>query len=399
MNQINNIERKDASHQDSLKVFGKAFYECKHELEEQSKKNTEEQVSIKQDQEKIKEGQKNMENKQSELEKKCMDLDRKMFELSDKNDKNKPIEKKSISSWSKCNNNFEKEFGDYVCTGNSLERKNDMQEVGGYFTFPHLNQYLTQMSSYVSPVRKLASKYSIQRGRSFKLSFVNDIQVTAGDCDNAYDNANSTDVTFKNNDIELCPIEACANIPQDMMHSKPINFESFVLAKIAHDMSKTERSLFVDGVEGKIDSIVPSDDKYIIDGDFNYETAINMVSKLPEEFHGENTAWMMTRRMYNEFLQLTDKAGRFLIHSDCHNKYFLNYPIYFVPELEGKNCELIFCNLKKGYAIVENDNLLVLHDKYSKKSLVQNYVRNDIGAKVIREDAFVGFRKTQADSK
>ncbi|QEK38525.1 phage major capsid protein [Candidatus Cytomitobacter primus] len=374
---MNTINTNDQNFQDALNVLGKSFHEYKN-----NSAKTEEQ--IKDNQHKIKE---------------------ELSELKNNMKKHVNLEIKSInethpSTWGNNNSNVVNQFGDYVRTGKSTETKSANQEdMGGYVCIPNLNQYLLEQTSYLSPVRAFSSTYKVSKGNSFELMFMDSFNVQEQSIDHEYDNENSTTVSFQKHLIEMHAIEACANITQDMMcQPRPLNFNEFVIAKVANDISKKERQLFVDGVENKIDSIIPSDDKYIVRGKFGYEAAMQMVSKLPEELH-DNAKWLMTRSMYNEFLKLNDNAGRPLIRIDSNHHSFLNYPIHFMPELEGKECKLIFCNLNSGYAIAEHEHLFALHDKYSRKPLIQNYVRKHIGSKVIRPDAFVGFIDSKESGK
>ncbi len=318
---------------------------------------------------------------------------------------NNIVETKAISQESQLktpqtwNNDTKKQHSDlanYLCSGNtdSLEYKNSethSQENGGYVCIPDANKMIIADNNYHSPIRNLSNIIHVNNSSAYELLLMEPANVIESNASTEFKQENSRSLTMDSKKIQLHALESCLNISHEWVwQTKPANFQDFIVSKIANDISQKERELFIEGNDN-IDSIIPTDATYKIKSKLNYDNIVSMVSKLPDEFHNE-AVFLMTRSVYAELLKMTDKSDRPLIRVDSQsiNNYFLNYPIHFIPELAGKTCELIFCNLNKGYTVVEHKNLYNLHDQYSKKPLIQNYLRKYIGAKVIRPDAFVG---------
>ncbi|USO00651.1 MAG: phage major capsid protein [Alphaproteobacteria bacterium] len=306
------------------------------------------------------------------------------------------IETKKIDipqTWDSNINESIANLGNYLRSGNvGLECKNSsFESMGGYVCIPHLNQYLLSSSSYVSPIRQLASSFTVTNGNAFELLMPKDINVSENEVNNSYDN-NSSMLEFNKVDINMHAFEVAVNIPDNIIHgAKPLNYHEFITHVLAKEISKHERNIFVQGIGDKIDSIIPEEANSIREK-FTFSSLLKMIEKLDEEFQHE-AVWLMTRKMYNQCLDLQNEAGNHLIKIDSHNlnEYLLGRRIYFVPQLEQSSCELILCNLKKGYAIAEYKDLLLMQDRYTKKPHIQTYVRKNIGAKVIDKAAFVGF--------
>ncbi len=361
MNQINNTELQSALH-----ALGQSFSDYKDNAEKQFE-SLNSKVEIK--------SLKDEKTKEEEMDKTPQTWDENAEKASSKG------------------------LASYFCSGNTnkLECKDAgsyaLSTEGGYVCLPNANKMIVGNTDYHSPIRSLSNIITVESGSSYELLLMNPTNVSISDANTEFDNANSTALSMENKTVNLHALESCLNISHEWVwQTKPANFNEFIMAKIAHDISKKERDLFVSGYNDHIDSIIPTDDKYLEKGKLDYDKIIELISKLPDELH-DGAVFLMTRSMYKDFLKLTDKSGKPLITVDSHsvNSFFLNYPIHFVPELQSNECQLIFCNLQKGYTIIEHNHLFNLHDQYSKKPLVQNYLRKYIGAKVVRPDAFVGF--------
>lgn len=123
-----------------------------------------------------------------------------------------------------------------------------------------------------------------------------------------------------------------------------------------------------------------------------FANMLEVVHSVPSSIRG-GSCWLLS----SEFLKflfenMSDKIKNtiFLSQEDGIMKIF-QYPVYVLdnvfPKKDKHAIQCIFGNLKEGYTLLYNDDISMLRDPYSQKSLVQFFTSISVGGGVVNPNA------------
>ncbi|QEK39044.1 phage major capsid protein [Candidatus Nesciobacter abundans] len=267
----------------------------------------------------------------------------------------------------------------------------------GHYVPDESGEILLENDYYFSPIRSRARTIFSDRTTCTVNKF-NSPEVTETDPSTPYQ-IGTKKLELSKETLSMHALQICIPVSQnsDEIHSI-VDFEEAVNRKMCTELSERERNLFISGVDGKIDSIIPSESQTMTGKlDDNYISLRKMLTKLELKYH-KNAVWFMTPETYYEkVLGLSDANKRPILNmdqisSDCNSIF--GKEVVFVEELRGSGCDIILADLESGYLICENKNIFYQEDPFSEKPMVLHYMRKYMCSKVIDEKAFVGFKES-----
>jgi HK97 family phage major capsid protein len=121
-----------------------------------------------------------------------------------------------------------------------------------------------------------------------------------------------------------------------------------------------------------------------------YDTLLSMVTRLKQDY-SDGAVWLMSPRVLSAISSIKDENGRLMKDVGPINELF-GYKVYCHEGFDATHNQIIFANLERGYTVVENPNILALHDKYTDRRGVRNFFKKLVAGSVTDKAAWVSLR-------
>lgn len=284
---------------------------------------------------------------------------------------------------------------------------------GGFYVPPMQSDRIIARIFETSPLRAIANVMTIGSDR---VSLPLDRQEAAtgwvGETE-----ARAETATPELGEITIPVHEQFANprVSQNLLDDANFDVSSWIQAKVADKLSRTENAAFVtgDGVKrprGFLDyaaSAATTDDDSRAFGVLQYQATgtngafasaaggdvlVDTVFKLKADFR-ENAHWVMNRATLGAVRKLKDDQGQYLWvpnFQDLQATSLLGFPIAEaedMPDIATDSFSIAFGSFNAGYQIVDRQGVRVLVDPFTDKPFVRYYTTKRVGGDVVDSEA------------
>ncbi|HEX6956253.1 MAG TPA: phage major capsid protein [Agromyces sp.] len=271
----------------------------------------------------------------------------------------------------------------------------DSDPDGGFLVSENVRAGIIEILRETSPIRDLATVETISQGDS--LTF----HVEVGDFDAGWVSerearpATNTGTTGKET-IYAHEIYAAPRASQQILDDSAYDLESWIQRKVADKFARVENTAFVNGDgEGKPFGILTDDRIATVNsGHASQLTAdglIDLIYDLPE-FYAANASFLLKRASLKAIRKFKDSQGQYLWTQgfDKTPATILGYgyrEAVDMPTIGAGAKAVIFGDFRRGYVVLDRQQVRVLRDPYTAKPFVEFYTTKRVGGKVVLPEA------------
>ena len=273
---------------------------------------------------------------------------------------------------------------------------------GGYFVRGRALQYLSDKILATSPMRQLSSQETISTD---SLDVVDDTgEAYAGWAQESEAPKDTNTPQIGKKTIYAYRLYAQPKATQKLLNDSAIDIESWLIDKIHERMSHVENTAFINGdglnkpvgilnynngtKSGSVEHINSGADSI-----FTSDSIIKLIYSLPEE-HSNNASFLMHRSTLQYIRSFKDASGRYLFQPGLTYgtvDTILGIPVYTadnMPKIAKDSKSIIIGDFKRGYKIVDREDITILRDPYTDKPYVKFYITKHVGGDIVNFDAF-----------
>jgi len=279
---------------------------------------------------------------------------------------------------------------------------------GGYFIRPELSAKTIKRVYETSPMRDLADV--VTTSADILEMIIDDGESTIGGAvgETGTRSATATPDIGKLS-IEVHEIYGIQYASQRILDNEGFDVESWLLAKMADKMARTENTQFISGTGNKECRGILSLSAWTTDGTYEKgkieqiesgtagevtaDGLINTQNALIEDYQA-NATWLMKRATFGSCLKLKDGQGNYLVNtrllSEGANKVLLGNPVRFANDMAAvasAALAIAYGDFKVGYTIVDKVGIRVVRDEYTAVPYIKFYGIKFTGGDVTSYDA------------
>jgi HK97 family phage major capsid protein len=282
---------------------------------------------------------------------------------------------------------------------------------GGYLLQPELMGLIKGRVFESSPIRQLASVYTTGANEV-------DMPITTNTVDGGWTSETGARAVTNTNapigkvSISLEEVFAQPAVTQRFLDTVA-NGGSICFEMIAEKLALLENTAFISGTGagqpqgiltavGTVKTLTTADAysasqvelyKSGANGTFTGDNLINFVGKLKDAY-AANASWLMNRTTIAQLRTLKGTTNDSYLWQPSltagNPSILLGAPVYAAADVAvpatGSN-SFIYGDFKKGYAIVDGTDIVVLRDPYSNKPYINFYTRKSVGGGVVTAEA------------
>jgi HK97 family phage major capsid protein len=276
---------------------------------------------------------------------------------------------------------------------NLLNNNQDgMFDSNGFAITPDMKNIISSNMMSNSPIRKLSRVVNVSRDSVDVAVYKNDISAVWGDDRTV---APETDA-FERKTIKVCELTAQPKITQKMIDDDAVDHESWI-AELLSDIlleKEDEAFLYGDGInkpKGMLSYQDGNDENSIerINGgnSVSFENLLQLQASLDGKYEraGE-TAFITSKKTLAKIRSIKDESGHYIWtpgaligKEDC----IFGTPIFATSAMQEGEDAVIYGNLRKGYQIVDRNDIKIQRDPYSSKPFVVFFATKRVGGDVI----------------
>ena len=270
---------------------------------------------------------------------------------------------------------------------------------GGYLVPENMLPGIVRLNREFSPVRSLASVFSISQGNSLKVPKQGSTHFTAGWVAELGARSDGTSGTFAQVEILAHEMYSQQAVSQGLLDSAAFPIESWVSEQVGITFAQTEATGFVTGNGvgrplGLLDAAAGIGTTN--SGNANYLTADGLIAcfyALAEPY-AANATWMAKRDTIRQIRQLKDGMQQYLWQpglSAGEPGVLLGRPIVEATDMPAVSAGLypvIVGDFRQGYYIVDHVGVRLLRDPFSSKPYVLYYFTKKVGGAPVLAEAF-----------
>tara|TARA_R110000868_G_scaffold332147_2_gene593191 strand:- start:369 stop:1634 length:1266 start_codon:yes stop_codon:yes gene_type:complete len=286
---------------------------------------------------------------------------------------------------------------------------------GGYTVLPDVTGQIVKKLYETSPMRQVASVQTISTDA---LEGVTDKdEGTSGWVAETDSRAETGTPQMAKWRIPVHEQYANPKVTQQLLDDSAVNIESWLAAKVADKMSRSENTAFVSGsgvgrprgfVDYTSSSVTTADSTRTwgviqhkltaVNGSFGTgsnaaDNLVDFVHKLKAGYR-QNAVWLMNRTSLGAARQIKDGNNQYIwlpTMLSGQNSTLLGYPIVEMEDLADYSTTdayaVWFGDFKQGYQIVDRQGIRVLRDPFSSKPYVSFYTTKRVGGDVLNTEA------------
>lgn len=271
---------------------------------------------------------------------------------------------------------------------------------GGYTVPENMLPGILRLNREFSPVRQLATVFSINQGTSLKVPKQGSTHFSAGWVAELGARSNATTGTFAQVEILLHEMYSQVPISQGMIDASALSVESYVSEQVGITFAQTEATGFVSGNGvgqplGLLDAAAGigttnSGHATLLTADGVQDCFYALAST-----YAANSTWMAARGSIREIRQLKDGMQQYLWQPGLQASepaLLMGRPIVEatdMPAIGAGTYPIIVGDFRRGYYIVDySPGLKLLRDPYSSKPYVLMYFTKKVGGAPVLAEAF-----------
>ena len=270
---------------------------------------------------------------------------------------------------------------------------------GGYLVPENMLPGIVRLNREFSPVRSLASVFSINQGNSLKVPKQGSTHFTAGWVAELGARTAGTSGTFAQVEILAHEMYALQQVSQGLLDSASFPIESWVSEQVGVTFSQTEATAFVSGNGvgrplGLLDAAAGIGTTN--SGNANLLTPDGLMATFYAlaEPYAANATWMAARATIRAIRQMKDGMQQYLWQPGLQASEpatLLGRPIVEATDMPAVSAGLypvIVGDFRRGYYIVDHVGIRLLRDPYSSKPYVEYYFTKKVGGAPVLAEAF-----------
>lgn len=269
---------------------------------------------------------------------------------------------------------------------------NGIFDSNGFSITQSMNEIISANMIENSPIRKLSRVVNVSRDSLDVAVYTNDISAVWGDERTV---APETDA-FTRRTIKVCELTAQPKITQKMIDDDAVDHESWIAELLSDILLEKEDEAFLYGdgenkPKGMLSYQDGNDENSIerINGgnSVSFENLLQLQASLDGKYErtGE-TAFITSKKTLAKIRSIKDESGHYIWtpgaligKEDC----IFGTPIFATSAMKEGEDAVIYGNLRKGYQIVDRNDIKIQRDPYSSKPFVVFFATKRVGGDVI----------------
>jgi len=288
--------------------------------------------------------------------------------------------------------------GDRMSPESAKALQTDKDPNGGYVMNPATRKPLVRKLIEMSPIRQLATVYSISTGDAVEIPVEGSTDFSASWVGERGSRSETTAGTFK---MEVVPThEMYANpfVTQKMIDDAQFDMEAYVMDRLGIRFGVSEGTAFVtgSGVNQPEGILTDSNVTSVNSGAASDLTADGLIQLYYEgvaDPYAKNGSWLAKRATVGRIRRLKDGAGQYLWQPGLAQgspDMILGRPVYEavdMPAIASDAYPVVFGDIRAGYVIVDRTDIRLNRDPYTNKPNVEMYTTKRVGGQVVLAEA------------
>lgn len=192
---------------------------------------------------------------------------------------------------------------------------------------------------------------------------------------------------FKCRNIKNFEIYANPSVSSKLFDDEESNVEKTIIAQVTHSIVEEEIKSFLigDGKDRPMGILKNKDIKTITKKEKLMESLIEMMCSL-KNIYLNNAIWILNRKIMSDLYN--EEFTKLLSMTSVNNKLITS--LFGLPIYINENAtSAILIDLKSTYLVVDQREMSLLKDPYSKKPMIEFYFSKRVGGDVVDPEGYV----------
>ena len=284
----------------------------------------------------------------------------------------------------------ESSFGAYLRKGiddsggsNSLS---SVENEGGVLIAPMVSNKIREIISTASPIRRLSS---VTDCSSNTFEYVKEEkEVGSGWVEEADARPTTSISNFKKYSISVHELYSQPKATQRLLDDSRIDIEAWLADRLSYAFLKMENEAFIngDGISKPFGILHRTKQDAMKTKELSAKALLDLCYSLDSSY---KPVLLMNRATIHK-IRLLEQNGKYAWEASLvagqPSKLF-GYDVIEVPELTDEKYPVICADLKRGYQIIDRQDMVILRDPFTNKPFVKFYTTKRLGGDVIDADA------------